>query len=66
MEGLPHGYIALAFDQVLVDSPKYKSILFDFGDAEEWIPRNQIDDMFEDDHPTVVLTEWIAKKKGLI
>lgn len=67
ISNLPDGYIELPFDTIVVDSPKFDAILIDFGKNEKWIPRSQIYDTFENgEGKTVILTEWIAKKKGLI
>lgn len=67
ISNLPDGYIELEFDIIVKDAPKFDAILFDFGENKQWIPRSQIYDTFENgEGKTVILTEWIAKKKGLI
>ena len=65
ISNLPRGYIELSYYRIVLDNPKKNAILIDFGDNKQWIPRSQIDDIFEDDD-TIILTEWIAKEKGLI
>ena len=64
-QGLPKGYIDLAFDKIIRQTDKAQ--LIDFGNNEVWIPDSQIDDIFEDTTGnTIILSEWIAKQKGLI
>lgn len=45
------------------------AILVDLGSHEVWIPKSQISDDSEvwrkDDTGKLIITEWIAKKKGL-
>lgn len=65
ISNLPKGYIELSYYEILSDNPKKNAIWIDFGDNRQWIPRSQIDDIFEEDD-VVILTEWIAKEKGLI
>lgn len=47
-----------------------KAILCDFGDKECWIPLSQVDDDSEiwqaGEEGTIIVSEWIAKEKGLI
>lgn len=49
-----------------------QALLVDIDGEEYWIPKSQIHDdseVFDDkknDRGTLVITEWIAEKKGLI
>ena len=47
-----------------------KALLCAIGELEIWIPQSQIYDdsevWKEDDEGTLVISEWIAKQKGLI
>lgn len=43
--------------------------ILDHSTGEEmWIPLSQVDEMHFDknDHGTIIMTRWIARKKGLI
>ena len=68
ISNLQDGYIELPYDRVVIDVMRFHAILIDFDvNKIKWIPRSHIHDMFEDrEGKTVILTEWIAKKKGLI
>jgi len=63
----------IAFSDVSVEHESKKAYLIDFGDTEPmWIPKSQIREGGEDGQPatdldqgTIVITEWIARQKGL-
>ena len=67
VSNLPDGYVELPYDRVVVEGEKGSAHLIDFGFVKKWIPESQVYDMFEDgEGNTIILTEWIANKKGLI
>lgn len=47
-----------------------KALLCDFGDSQQWIPHNHIHDDSDvykpGDKGEILVTEWIAREKGLI
>lgn len=53
-----------------VDAETEAAILVDLGDEDMWIPKSQIspdsDVQKKGDEGTLLITEWIAKEKGLI
>jgi hypothetical protein len=59
-----------SFDDVEVLIQTDKAILCDIGGDEIWIPLSQIHDDSEvykmGTKGTLIITEWLAKKKGLI
>jgi len=43
------------------------AVLFDTGDEAVWIPKSQIIERWDDEGlTTLVITEWLAIKKGLV
>ena len=67
-QGIPKGYVEIDIDgQVIgangevVETDMAK--LIDFGEHEVWIPESQIYELFED---SIIISEWLAKEKGLI
>lgn len=66
MKGIPGDYIEIQYDKLLRDNPKSGAVLFLIEGKEVWIPRSQIFEWFEDASKNLILTEWIAKQKGLI
>jgi len=43
------------------------AVLFDTGDEAVWIPKSQIIERWDDEgFTTLVITEWLAIKKGLV
>jgi hypothetical protein len=46
------------------------AVLFDTGDEAVWIPKSQIIERWDDEDneglTTLVITEWLAIKKGLV
>lgn len=66
----------LAFTDVELRHESPKAYLLDFGDAEPiWIPKSHVKPKCKNgegievktdlDNGTIVMTEWIAKQKGL-
>jgi len=65
----------LAFSDVRLEHESPKAYLIDFGDSEPiWIPKSHVkpvtkvegEEIKTDlDNGTIVMTEWIAKQKGL-
>lgn len=58
------------FDQVRAIAETSAAVLCVIDGEEHWIPQSQIDDDSEvsgkGDYGTLVITEWIAKHKGLV
>ena len=46
------------------------AILIDYGGMEEWIPFSQVEEIqrhpTDASHNSILMSEWIAEKKGLI
>ena len=68
---LPDGSIPVPVDVEKVIARSSKAILCDFGDGvREWIPYSQIDtesDVMEPgDSGEILISRWLAAKKGLI
>ena len=58
-------------EKVSVIAATSKALLCDIDGEEVWIPKSQIIEdesevWDEDDEGTLVITEWIAKEKGLV
>lgn len=53
-EGVPHDGVIRWTD---------RAALINFDGEEKWIPRSQIVDI---DHEGVILTQWFARKEGLV
>lgn len=60
----------VSFDDVTVKAETDKAILCVIEDKEHWIPLSQIDEDSEvyakDTEGKLVITEWLAKTKGLL
>ena len=58
------------FQDVLAKKETDKAILCTINGSDVWIPKSQIDPdsevKEEDDEGELIVTEWIAKEKGLI
>lgn len=58
------------FHSVICKRETDAALLCEIEGAEYWIPKSQISDDSdvngEDDEGTLVITEWIAKQKGLL
>jgi len=61
-------HVELAFDHIEYHGDNADAILFDFGEKDPvWIPKSQIDmNEFDRESNVVPVTEWFAKKEGLI
>ena len=67
ISNIPDGYIELNYDAMMKDDPKFGAVCFAIADEMVWIPRSQLNEYFEDgEGKTMIITEWIAKQKGLI
>lgn len=60
----------IAIDEVEAKGQSEKALLVEIGFEDFWIPFSQIDDDSEvyqrGDEGTIIITRWIAEKKGLI
>jgi hypothetical protein len=68
---LPHDEMHTAeFENVVCIRETDKAILVRIDGAEHWIPQSQVSDdsevWHEGDEGKLVVSEWIAKQKGLI
>ena len=57
--------------EIKVNQPHHKAILINDGTRDVWIPRSlfsceENSDMNQGDHVNLMVTEWFAKKEGLI
>jgi len=61
--------MSVHIDDVLCKAATAKAILVVIEDEEYWIPISQVDDdsevFMKDDEGTLIITDWIAKEKGL-
>jgi len=58
-------FVEIEYDEVILDDNGLQAILYKIDGEDIWIPRSQI----EDENYTgnsILITEWIADKKGLI
>ena len=60
----------VAFKDVICKKATEKALLCTIDGEDYWIPTSQIHDdseVYEEDHEgTLVVSEWIAKQKGLV
>ncbi len=69
ISNLPDGYVEIQYDYIIAETSKESKVegAILIWPQDEWIPKSCIDDMFEDgEGKTMVVTECIAKEKGLI
>jgi hypothetical protein len=52
------------YDEILLDDPQYKAILFKIGDDEVWIPRQYAE--VDAGEKVVTIPEWLAIQKELV
>lgn len=52
--------VDVQYDRIKLDDKKYKSILFEFGDKEVWLPRSLIE--VDTDARVVVMPRWKAEQ----
>jgi len=64
ISNIPNGYVEIHYDYILMDKEEKNAIWFQIGDRKLWIPRSQIDEMFDD--KSMLVTEWFAIEKRLI
>lgn len=55
--------VDVRYSQIKVDSERYKSILFEIGGKEVWLPRSLIE--VDADAGTVALPAWKAEEEGI-
>jgi len=64
MFNAPQGYVEIHYDLILMDKEEKGAIWFQIGDRKIWIPRSQIDEMFDD--KSMLVSEWFAIEKCLV
>ena len=51
------------YDEIIEETEL--ALLIDFGEHEVWIPKSQIVEI-DETSKSIIMYEWLAKKKGLI
>jgi hypothetical protein len=54
----------ISYDNILIDDPKHKAILFEIGGEKFWLPRSLIE--VDEDSCCVTMPEWLAIEKDLV
>jgi hypothetical protein len=55
--------VDVSYRRIKIDSTEYRSILFEIGDKEVWLPRSLIE--VDEGTKTVALPAWKAEQEGI-
>lgn len=55
--------VDVAYARIKIDEPRYKSVLFEIGGKEVWLPRTLIE--IDEDANTVAMPAWKAEQEGI-
>lgn len=61
ISNLPKNLAEINYDCIIGETEL--ALQFDFGDTVAWIPKSQIDELFDD---VVIIPKWLAQGKELI
>ena len=55
--------VDVQYDRIKIDDERYKSVLFEFGKKEVWLPRSLIE--IDSDAKIVTMPVWKAVQEGI-